>query len=311
MNKEDRDLTTDMEVSTARHSSIQKAGGPRSRAGKRQSSRNAIKHGVFSEVLVLPGESGKEYRSLIRNLCETLQPEGGLEKLLVEKLAALAWRYRRLLIAEGAETRHGADFWEWDKQNRERKESANRACTVDIEHLLEPDPGMISRIEDPETLTGCLELLRDLRQEIESCGLDSERNEAVMQKIYGPPTEAGKTLFNTYLVWLETSSASEEERTRERYATPEECKDNILSAIDKEIQRLRKYQRRHASVESQRAELEALRRTIPESERLDRLLRYEASLERAFDRTLSQLERVQRLRRGQWVAPRVEVDVNS
>lgn len=47
-----------------------------------------------------------------------------------------------------------------------------------------------------------------------------------------------------------------------------------------------------------------LRRSIPDSHRLERLLRYEASLERAFDRTLSQLERLQRMRLGQ------PVDVN-
>ena len=39
----------------------------------------------------------------------------------------------------------------------------------------------------------------------------------------------------------------------------------------------------------------------------DRLLRYEASIERNFDRTLTQLERVQRLRLGQPVLPKLEV----
>ena len=42
--------------------------------------------------------------------------------------------------------------------------------------------------------------------------------------------------------------------------------------------------------------LEELCRNVPEAPRLDRLLRYEASLERAFDRTLNQLERLQRMR---------------
>ena len=44
--------------------------------------------------------------------------------------------------------------------------------------------------------------------------------------------------------------------------------------------------------------LEELCRNVPEAPRLDRLLRYEASLERAFDRTLNQLERLQRIRLG-------------
>jgi hypothetical protein len=53
-----------------------------------------------------------------------------------------------------------------------------------------------------------------------------------------------------------------------------------------------------------RRKMGALNRT-----ELDRLLRYEASLDRSFDRTLSQLERLQRMRLGQPVPvlPKVEV----
>lgn len=39
-------------------------------------------------------------------------------------------------------------------------------------------------------------------------------------------------------------------------------------------------------------------------------LRYESNLERAFDPTLSQLERLQRTRLGQPVPPRIELDLN-
>ena len=43
----------------------------------------------------------------------------------------------------------------------------------------------------------------------------------------------------------------------------------------------------------------------------DRLLRYEGSLERAFDRTLVQLERLQRLRLGQPVPPPIKVSLSA
>jgi hypothetical protein len=39
----------------------------------------------------------------------------------------------------------------------------------------------------------------------------------------------------------------------------------------------------------------------------DHLLRYEAALERNFDRTLTQLERLQRMHLGQPVLPKLEV----
>ncbi len=41
--------------------------------------------------------------------------------------------------------------------------------------------------------------------------------------------------------------------------------------------------------------VEGVRRVVPESPALDRLLRYEVSLERSFDRTLTQLERLRRM----------------
>ena len=50
-----------------------------------------------------------------------------------------------------------------------------------------------------------------------------------------------------------------------------------------------------------------LRQHVPLTSQFDHLLRYEASLERNLDPTLSQLERLQRLRLGQPVLPKLEV----
>ena len=60
-----------------------------------------------------------------------------------------------------------------------------------------------------------------------------------------------------------------------------------------------------------RTQLEMLRHSIPDTPGLDRLLRYEASLERSFDRTLTQLERLQRMRLGQLVPPPLKVDISG
>jgi hypothetical protein len=48
-----------------------------------------------------------------------------------------------------------------------------------------------------------------------------------------------------------------------------------------------------------------------DSKILDCFPRYEASIERSFDRTLTQLERIQRMRQGQPVAPPIKVDISS
>ncbi len=95
-----------------------RATGPRTELGKQRSSQNAIKHGIFSEVTVLKDESRAKYESLLRELWETLRPEGKLEEILVEKLATILWRHRRVLVAEGDEIRKDYEFLGMDQQNQ-------------------------------------------------------------------------------------------------------------------------------------------------------------------------------------------------
>jgi hypothetical protein len=157
-----------VEIAQSGQASIQKATGPRSKAGKQRSSHNAIKHGIFSEAVVLPCETHDKYESLLSGLQEALQPEGQLEQLLVEKLATISWRHRRFLTAESAEIRQGSEFLEWDEQNRERQAKTGE---LDVEHLFDRDPGLICKIQNPEVLDRCMELLCELRRQIESGGL--------------------------------------------------------------------------------------------------------------------------------------------
>ena len=60
---------------------------------------NAVTHGIFGPVVLEGRESPKEYRRLVSSLRENWQPEGVQEELLVEQLAALYWRRRRVYEA--------------------------------------------------------------------------------------------------------------------------------------------------------------------------------------------------------------------
>jgi hypothetical protein len=107
------------------------------------------------------------------------------------------------------------------------------------------------------------------------------------------------------------AECSDEEREEHDYATPKECVAYVLKAIDGEIKRIKDYQRRYASISAEKLKIEMLRNKVPDSPALDRLLRYETSIDRAFDRTLAQLERIQRLRLGQPLPPAIKVDVSG
>jgi len=71
----------------------------------------------------------------------------------------------------------------------------------------------------------------------------------------------------------------------------------FFGGLAAEIKRLERYKKARASVESEKIKLEALRQHVPLTPQFDHLLGYEANLERNFDRTLNQLERLQRMRR--------------
>ena len=88
---------------------------------------------------------------------------------------------------------------------------------------------------------------------------------------------------------------------------PEGRKEKFLEMLNEYIAKLGGIPKVAKYISDRAGRLERLCSVVPETPRLDRLLRYEASLERSLDRTLSQLERLQRMRLGQPVLPKLEV----
>ena len=74
--------------------------GPRTEDGKAASRGNAMKHGVLSSVVVAQGEDRDAFDTLCQGLFSEFQPQTMVEIALVEKLAVLFWRGRRLVETE-------------------------------------------------------------------------------------------------------------------------------------------------------------------------------------------------------------------
>jgi hypothetical protein len=292
---------------------IRKSSGPRTPQGKERSKQNALKHRIFSKAILLKGESRADFQSLRIGLWESLQPEGGLEELLVEKLVSIAWRYRRMLLAEGAEIQKSSKFMEFQHRRKEQieaEEILQGRPTGAFDMGLEP-VALIWQIQNSVVLKYCLGLLVDVRRRIKTHGLNEERIGVFLQKIYGDSKAKFRhNLYHEYLVWLNAARATEEERQRNGF-TPEQCNRNMLRAITVEINRLTQYREKQESIDFERLNVEILRQSVPDFPGLDRLLRYSNSLERDFDRTLNQLERVQRIRKGQPVLPPMKLEVSS
>ena len=69
--------------------------GPATADGKARISLNAVKHGLTAQEVVLPSENLDEFNSYRADLLNSLNPQGGLESALAEKIVADGWRLRR------------------------------------------------------------------------------------------------------------------------------------------------------------------------------------------------------------------------
>ena len=72
------------------------ATGPRTDAGKARSSQNAVKHGIFSQNPVIPGENAAEWDVFRQEIVQSHAPIGLLETELAERIALQMWRLRRV-----------------------------------------------------------------------------------------------------------------------------------------------------------------------------------------------------------------------
>jgi hypothetical protein len=286
---------------------VRGATGPRTQRGKQKSKGNALKHGVFSQVVLLNGERRIEFDSLLSGLRNDLEPVGTLEELLVEKLASLVWRHRRLIVAEGAEIRKGQEFLEWDERRRNEDEIF-KFHTHELESR-----GLIRNKANPIVMETCLSLLTVLEALIEKRGFDEEIDEGFLTRVYGNTPSAGEldSLLDSYSRYLKIARSPGTIGEKSESKSPEECKNKFLEELNEKIEQLRAYQEEGDRIESSRMEVDSLGRNVPDAPQLDRLLRYETTLEKAFERTLNQLERLQRVRKGQALPPTLNVNVSS
>jgi len=291
------------------------ATGPRTEIGKRRSSRNAIKAGIFSKATFLEGESRAEYESLREGLWKSKQPGDEFEEILLDKMVSNLWRQRRVLIAEGAEIRRNSEFVEFDRRQKEMEEAeeVSQKLYEQIHPAYVPEPvGLMWSIGNPEVLERCIEILLELQQGINANGFAEMHDKLLLNKIYGAPdvSHLRQTLQHEYLNLFATAVLTEEQRLQGGYLTPEQCKKMVLRAVGTEIRRLEQYQEERELIESERRKVELLRQCVPDSPGLDHLLRCASTLERAFDRMLTQYDRAQRMRKGQPLPPQLDVKIS-
>ena len=76
--------------------------GPKTEDGKAAIASNALRHGLTARQIVLQGEDPAEFEALREALIGELRPDTALEGVLVDRLAGLFWRLRRIPRFEAA-----------------------------------------------------------------------------------------------------------------------------------------------------------------------------------------------------------------
>ncbi|HYH64768.1 MAG TPA: hypothetical protein VD866_08760 [Urbifossiella sp.] len=80
----------------ANRRNARKSTGPRTPAGKLVVARNAVTHGVFAHIAVVPGENPYDWDQHRAGILASLAPVGLLEVTLAERVALLLWQMARL-----------------------------------------------------------------------------------------------------------------------------------------------------------------------------------------------------------------------
>ena len=77
-----------------------KSTGPRTAEGKMRSRRNAVRHGLTAETVVVGLEDSEDYRAFEASVTADYEPQTAVERELVLRLASLLWRLRRATAIE-------------------------------------------------------------------------------------------------------------------------------------------------------------------------------------------------------------------
>ena len=260
--------------------------GPCTAEGKARSRQNATKCGVHARH-VLPGEE-KEARTLLAAYKRELNPRTVIESEIIVELVInrLAKRRLRKYQRHEFEKAHAAAILEQIRKREQRK-------TEPLVRTIKLESG--SQLADCMHPENCIASLRMLRKNVEDRGPDREIDLSSIRFTYGE--KLSPAAAKLVALFENTNSAQAlRERGDQEQAIPDspKLKEEILSTIDLEI----RYQEALLQLEEKIEQLEAESGdcVLPPELVLDRILKYDAALDRQFDRLLKRLENLRRSR---------------
>ena len=236
---------------------------------------NAMTHGILSKHAVLPHEDKSEFAGLLTALQDEHQPAGMTEMHLVEELATILWRKRRVLLAEGATI------------NRNLRHVASQADSSIVPAAVPFDPGLKA------SQLWLSDIICDTPEENQARLNEAELDLASTEKAAAILRKGGKNAYSRACKALipESRDMWNDYMEEEEYpSTPEGLTDFINEKLRPICLQLQKEARYYLEIKAQTLG-EGLR-----AQQLEKLNRYEVHLDRKFERTLAMLLKLKDLR---------------
>lgn len=305
--------TTNAEISeqklAANQLNAQKSTGPRTAAGKNKSKFNALKHGLRAKELVIPalgaGENQKAYNELLDQLWEQWAPQGILEEMQVEEIAVCYLKRLRVHRYETGEINRQIE--EARRAQIDKQRSFAWSCRKGQPYSDEFKLQMKQSSEGLEHLISVLRVAKDLVK-IRNSG------DQLWLKLVSENFGYDDYIFVHDCTELEEELNALDPNRPAYYRLPrprKRCEMAIRSLLDEHQQSLKSLLELVRKNEQRYSDMLLASLAVPNSEVMDRIIRYETAINRQMYRAISELERLQRQRKGEPVLPRINVDITG
>jgi hypothetical protein len=111
-------MSTFRQIEANRRNAL-KSTGPKTLAGKEQSRRNAVRHGLTAETVIGALEDAEDYKAFEAAIAADYAAQSAVERELVLRLASVLWRLRRAVIIETGLFEIQAEQLRGYRQNRQ------------------------------------------------------------------------------------------------------------------------------------------------------------------------------------------------
>lgn len=235
---------------------------------------NAQTHGVLTKLVVLAHENHAEFDDLLAALIDEHRPSGITERHLIEELATIIWRKRRVLLAEGATINRSL-------QSVVTSGMSPILAAAPFEHCLS---GSVSDLKRMLLITP--ERAKELHEEAEQMQRSAWKARSTLRK------KGANAYAKACRVLLPEALASWDIHLAEGAYKPdadglERFINEVLEPVFSDLEKQSRYQ---AAIKTQ---------TLGEglqAHRLEKLNRYETHLDRKFERTLAMILKLKDIR---------------